>query len=426
MKNISVNSPKLFPGWYMVTASWILVFLISSVAVSVFFKPMLEDFGWDRTTLSLVQSVALIVFTIASPFLGRFIDRFGPRVMIFVCVATQSLSSVINGAAGSIWHLYIARIFYGINVLPSTQILINRWFAKKRGTALGIMSTGMPLGTIFLIPVTQYLILSWGWRTTMFFWAAVVFIIMLPLALTIRDNPAARGYAPDGEPPAETDAAGQSLSNGQTTSGDEFGKQTGSDLKGAVRIGAFWFMSVAHFICGTSCGFIMTHIVIFAIDLGYTDMIAASLVSVQGALNLAGLLVTGYLSDRIIRSKVLALTHFIRGVSFTVAVVFILLGGGSLWMLYLSIALFGFGWFTTAPLQAGLVADLFGNLRMGTILGIENSCHMFGMAVGAYLGGAVFELTGSYLPVFVIQGILEFLAVGLFLSIRQKANIPKS
>jgi MFS family permease len=182
-------------------------------------------------------------------------------------------------------------------------------------------------------------------------------------------------------------------------------------------------MSVAHFICGISCGFIMTHIVIFATDLGYTDMIAASLVSVQGALNLAGVLITGYLSDRIVRSKVLAFTHFIRSISFLVAVVFILLGGSSLWMLYLSIALFGFGWYTTAPLQAGLVADLFGNLRMGTILGIENSCHMLGMAAGAYLGGAVFELAESYLPVFVSQGALELLAVVLFLSIRQKADV---
>ena len=420
-----MGRPKLFPGWYMVAASWILIFLISSVAVSVFFKPMLEDFGWDRATLSSVQSVSLIVFTILSPFLGRFIDHFGPRVMIFVCVATQSLSSIINGSAGSIWHLYIARIFYSINVMPSTQILVSKWFVKKRGTALGIISTGMPLGTMFLIPITQYLILSWGWRPTMFFWATVVFAIMLPIALLIKDNPAVKGYAPDGEPQAETDSAIQLFSN-QETSGVEFGQSTGTDLRGAVKTRAFWFMSIAHFICGTSCGFIMTHLVIFATDIGYADMIAASLVSVQGALNLAGVLITGYLSDRIIRSRMLALTHFVRGISFIVAVIFILLGSGSLWMLYLSIALFGFGWFTTAPLQAALVADLFGNLRMGTILGIENSCHMLGMAVGAYLGGAIFELTSSYFPVFVSQGALEFLAVVLFLSIRQRVSTTKN
>ncbi|MFC1901248.1 MFS transporter, partial [Chloroflexota bacterium] len=371
-----MKESRIFPGWRMVAASWVLVFLISGVAVSIFFKPMLEEFGWDRATQSSVQLVGLVVFTIISPFLGRFIDRFGPRVMIFFCVATQLFSNIANGAAGNIWHLYIGRILYSINILPATQILINRWFVKKRGTALGIMSTGMPLGTMMLVPLTQYLILIWDWRQAMFFWAAVMFVIMLPISLLIKNNPGDSGYAPDGEP------VNSELGNTNTTGSDTSG---GSSIKEALRTRAFWFMSSAHFICGLSCGFIMTHIVVFATDAGYSDMIAASLVSVQGALNLAGLLITGYLSDRIARSRVLALTHLIRSISFAVVVVFILQGSASLWMLYVSIALFGFGWFTTAPLQSGLVADLFGNLRMGTILGLEASCHTLGMALGGFL-----------------------------------------
>ena len=128
---------------------------------------------------------------------------------------------------------------------------------------------------------------------------------------------------------------------------------------------------------------------------------------------------TGFISDRISRNKVLALTHFIRSMSFAVVVVFILTGGGSSRLLFLGIGLFGFGWYTTAPLQAGLVADLFGTRRMGTILGLETSSHMLGMAAGAYLGGALFEITGSYLPVFGLQGGLELSAVFLFLAIRR-------
>lgn len=395
----------------MVIASWVLTFLISGVAVSVFFKPMLEEFGWNRVTQSSVQLIGLIVFTIVSPFLGRFIDRCGPRMMIFACVATQLFSNLANGAARNIWHLYVGRILYGINVVSSTQVLINRWFLKKRGTALGIMSTGMPLGTMLLVPLTQQLILTWGWRQAMFFWAAVMFLIMLPISLLIKNSPGDIGYAPDGEP------VGSVLDNGADMGS---GVHDGSNLGEALRKVAFWFMSVAHFICGLSCGFIMTHIVIFATDAGYSDMVAASLVSVQGALNLVGLLVTGYLSDKMVRSRVLALTHLIRSISFGIVVIFILSGGGSLWMLYLSMIFFGFGWFTTAPLQSGLVADLFGNLRMGTILGVEASCHTLGMAIGSYLGGIVYEFYGSYSPMFVAQGLLELLAAGLFLSIRQK------
>jgi MFS family permease len=163
----------------------------------------------------------------------------------------------------------------------------------------------------------------------------------------------------------------------------------------------------------------MTHIVIFATDVGYTEMIGASLISVQGGLNLVGVLLTGHISDKYARSKVLALTHIVRSLAFFTAVSFILLGGGSLWMLYLAMGLFGFGWFTTSPLTSGLVADLFGGLSMGTIIGVTMSCHTVGMALGAYAGGVTFELTGSYYWFFLVQGILEFLAAGLALAIRR-------
>jgi len=149
-------------------------------------------------------------------------------------------------------------------------------------------------------------------------------------------------------------------------------------------------------------------------------MIGATFLSVQGGVNLIGVLLTGYLSDRVARSKVLALTHFIRSVSFAIIVGYIFMSGSSLWVMYVAMALFGFGWFTTAPLTSGLVADLFGYLRMGTIMGVVMSCHVIGMAIGAYAGGITFELTGSYYTFFVIQAILEFMAAFFAFTISQK------
>jgi predicted MFS family arabinose efflux permease len=118
---------------------------------------------------------------------------------------------------------------------------------------------------------------------------------------------------------------------------------------------------------------------------------------------------------------VLSLTHFVRSLSFFTAVVFILLGGGSLWMLYLAMALFGFGWFTTSPLTSGLVADLFGGLSMGTIIGFTMSCHTVGMALGAYFGGVTYQATGSYYSFFIAQGVLELVAAGFAFAIRRPA-----
>jgi len=320
---------------------------------------------------------------------------------------------------GYVGHLYLARFLYGINVLSGTQILISRWFIKKRGMALGILSTAFPFGSMILAPVSQQLILLWGWQPTMFFWAGVTLVVTLPLALIIRNSPEDIGWEPDGKFPDSHRSVDLSSRPRFIASETNLRAKAGLSFSQTIRTAPFWLLSLAHFVCGTGCGFMMTHIVIFATDMGYSDMIAASLLSVQGGLNLVGVLATGYLSDRMSRSKVLALTHFVRTLSFVIIVVFILLGGGSLWMLYAAMMFFGFGWYTTAPLTAGLVADLFGGSRASTILGVTIFCHMLGMAIGAYAGGVIFELTGSYFLFFIVQCSLSLMATLFSLAIKR-------
>jgi MFS family permease len=414
--------PRFFYGWYIVGASFVMLFLVNAVSVGIFFKPILEDskFTWDRATLSSVYMYASLLFALVTPFLGRLIDRYGPRLMLSISIVTQTLSSLLNGIAASMWHIFFARFFYEIKPYQSSQVLINRWFVKLRGRAQGIAAVGMPLGALLLSPLSQYLIIAWGWRFTMLFWAALTLIISLPLIFIIRNRPRDKGLAPDGgtaDNNASVDTLRQMVSN---TSRAESDGSTGHTLAQAARSGSFWLLSATQLICGIGCGFMMTHIVIFATDFNYSEMIGASLLSVQGALNILGVLLTGHVSDKYARHKVLAGTHFIRGLAFFTAVIFILLGGGSLWLLYLAMALFGFGWFTTSPLTSGLVADLFGGLHMGTIIGVTMSCHTVGMALGAYAGGVTFQMTGSYYSFFLVQGVLELLASGCALAIRRR------
>jgi predicted MFS family arabinose efflux permease len=337
--------------------------------------------------------------------------------MLFIGTVTQAVSSAITGLASGIFHIYIGRILAEVRPAASTQILLNRWFVKKRGRVQGIVATGRPIGTFLLIPLSQYLILVWGWRTTVLFWTVVVFAIMLVLTWFIRDNPEDRGIGADGD----------LLTMSSSPSGADFNATevriaSGNTFSEASRSGAFWLLSAAQLFCGIGCGFMMTHIVIFATDVGYSEMVGATFLSIHGIVNLAGILITGYLSDRIARNRVLSLTHFIRSLSFATIIVYLLPGGGSLWILYVAMALFGFGWFTTAPLTAGLVADLFGYRQMGTIAGVISTGHMIGTAIGVYGGGLTFELTQSYYWFFLVQGALELLAAGLAFAIRRKTQ----
>jgi MFS family permease len=412
--NGTTSKPRIFFGWYIVAAAWIMFFLNTGTAVAIFFKPLLEEFGWDRALLSLVSGLVLIVTAIFSPLLGRFIDRFGARAMLFVCSAAQPLASVVTGLATNIGHVFLGRMLSEIRYSVAGQILVNRWFIKKRGTALGILATSSPIGTLLLSPLTQYLILTWGWRETLIFWAIVTLAIVLPLTLMIKNKPEDKGLVPDGDYSTAASTAAFPAAKAASARPD-----SGTTFKEALRHRAFWLFAAAQIVCGIGCGIMMTHSVIFATDLGYSPMIGATFLSVQGGANLIGVLVTGRMSDKIARHRVLALVHLVRSVSFILLVISVFSGGSSLIMLYIAMAFFGIGWFTTAPLAAGLVADLYGNLRMGTLMGLIWSCHMVGMAIGTYAGGLNYQLTHSYLSIFAVQGFLEFLAAIFVFIIRK-------
>ncbi|HSW58451.1 MAG TPA: MFS transporter [Dehalococcoidales bacterium] len=407
-----VQPRRPFYGWYMVAASWLLAFLVSATAVGIFFKPLLDEFGWTRARLSLVSSIIMLVFAVLSPFIGRIIDRFGPRLMLLAAAAAQALSSLVYGLAQSLPAVYLARFLWELKPTHAAQILTNYWFVRKRGRALGIISSCIPLGQLVLSPISQFLITAWGWRETFYFWGAITAVIILPLFFLIKNKPQDMGLGPDGEiapeknPGLVAGAAG-ALQN-----------PAGMMVRETLRQPAFWLVAGTHIICGITCGLMATHLVIFATDLGYPAIIGASFLSLQGGVSLIGVLVTGALSDRIMRSRILSLTHLIRALGLWLLVVPLLLNYNNLAVLYAAVAIYGFGWFTTSPLVAGLTADLFGNARMGTLLGIILSSHMIGMAIGAYAGGIGFQLTGSYNLILAVTAGLETLACLLALAVR--------
>ena len=109
------------------------LFLVNAVGVGIFFKPILEEFKWDRATLSLVHTSTLLLFTIATPFIGRFIDHYGARITFFLCVLAQTVSSTVIGLATGMGHIFTGRFLYELKSLQASQVLVNRWFIKKKG-----------------------------------------------------------------------------------------------------------------------------------------------------------------------------------------------------------------------------------------------------------------------------------------------------
>jgi sugar phosphate permease len=319
-----------------------MAFLLGGTAVNLYFKPILDEFRWSRASLSLASAVILVSMALLSPFIGKLIDRFGPRLMLLINVLAQISAAAVTGTAGNLGQIYIGRFLTEFKPTHSTQVLINRWFKVFRGRALGIASTGIPLGTLLLSPLAQILIQNWGWRITLFFWAGVSLVVLLPLLIFIKNRPQDIGLNPDGLESTE-DYHIEASAVPKTPKHDN----SGLDLSKAVKTTAFWLLSGTHLICGIGCGFVMTHIVIFATDLGYSAMIGAIFMSIIGGMSIIGVLVAGQFSDYKKRNRVLSLTHLVRSLSFITVVIAVLAGGGPLWLLFLAMGLFGVGWFTT-------------------------------------------------------------------------------
>jgi MFS family permease len=416
--HLRLKKKGLFYGWILVAACFILYFLNGGVVVGLFFKPMLEEFGWDRATLSSVSSFGMILMAVAGPIVGGLVDKYGPRTIMLIGTITMGVSRLINGVALNLWQLYLSRIAMLIGPMRGISVMLNNWFLKKRGLVLGISSTGMSIGRIVLAPLTAYLILTYGWRTTYLIWAAVPFVVALPLTFfVVKNTPEELGYHQDGELISKEEKQSKTVSKVTEAVSDRMG----ISFQQAIKTSGFWFLACSHLICGLGCGFLMTHFVPFATDIGFSELEAAGALSLWSAVNIFGILSTGIISDRIGRKNALALTHFVRSIAFVVAVI----GGGN-WMIYLIAIFFGFGSFTTAPLASGLVADLFGGLSMGAIIGLSGTAHSIGSAIGSYMGGLTFDLTQSYYTYFLIMVPLSFTAALISFLIKKPKNKRKN
>ena len=227
-------------GWYILVAAVIGMAIASGVSFWVlgyYVTPLEEEFGWSRTLLQTGISVSLLVSGLASPLAGRVVDRYGPRRSIIWGTIFTCASYVLLATTSSIleWYLYFAinSFFRGFMFYIPFQVLISRWFERKRGRAVGIMAMGFSLGG-FLMPLMQQIIDNVGWDVSFLFAAAILAVVFLPLGLfLVRDHPHEKGLEVDGEPaPAGSEGGRPGMFSGLT-------------VKQAMRTWNFWVIALA-------------------------------------------------------------------------------------------------------------------------------------------------------------------------------------
>jgi MFS family permease len=390
---------RIFYGWWVAAVLAAAVFLSTGVRFTVgpFLKPMVADLGIDRASFSLVVSLSLFLFGVFMPLVGRLVDRIGARPVTVGGTALLAISVAATGQVTHLWQLYLV---YGVLValgLATTghvvaAAVVSRWFVRRRATALSLVGGASMAGMSLMVPVAMWLILTFGWRATYGVMALTIFLVITPLLLwVLRESPEAMGLAPDGLP------AGSTLAARGTAEQTEVGA--------AVQSAPFWQLCGGMFSCGFSMSLLAAHGVPMLTDHGYHAMVASGALGLLGGSSMAGAMLLGALADRLGRRPVLAWLYATRALLF--AALFQV--HDSPGALMLVAVLGGASMSGSLAMTSALTADIFGRFSVGSIFGLIFLIHQGGAAIGSWLGGALFELTGGYGAAFAVA-ITQLLA----------------
>jgi MFS family permease len=415
------SSGRLHYGWYIMAASFIILFFNSGARISfgVLFKPMIAEFGWNRGSVSLAFSLNMILFALSIIVAGKFYDRYGPKWVIAISTVFISSGYILIFFIGSLWQFYICygilgAIGMGGTSAPLFAALMSKWFTKWRGLIISLALSGTCLGQFALIPVFSVFTLRHGWRATYLLIGSIMFVVNITLALlVIKKDPDDLPQRPFGR---QDDVVIGKTS--ETISLEEVPGDLG--LRDAMRTRSFWYFTLVMFICGSGDFFVTTHLVPFATDHGISSTTASNMLAWFGLTSLAGILVAGPVSDLIGNKIPIALTFLLRFASFI-----LILYDQGLTSSYIFALTFGFTFFITAPLSATLVGRIYGFSHIGLITGFINTIHCFGAGFGTYLGGLIFDQTGSYQLAFILSAITALVAfLGTLLITEKKARQP--
>jgi MFS family permease len=378
---------KFYYGWVIVAISFIMLLMTSGIVMSfgVFMKSLVEEFSWDRTAVSLAVATFMIVQGILSPMVGRFIDRYGPRKVIAIGVLVLGLTMVLFSYVNSYPSFFItfgilAAVGYSTTTLMTNSVLVSKWFTEKKGLALGISTTGFPLGPLVFAPLIGYFIFRFDWRVTVFGLGLLLLLLLMPLVII---------FVKEKDAPKSSETAGKDQVKEIIT----FKKLLGNNH--------YLKLAGAYFGCGFTMALVSTHFPIHAIGLGLTDLVAATAFGLMGGFAVFGTISAGALSDKYGRKNLLAAVYFTRCLALSTFVF-----ATNPTMLYIGAVIFGISWTATGPLTTAITGDIWGTKVMGTVFGYIFLFHQFGAAAGAYLGGIVFDYSNSYQMAFLLGALI--------------------
>ena len=401
-----------FYGWIVVAVAFVtMAFGVNArTSFSLLFPPILDEFGWSRSTVAATFSIGFVVSIGLTPLIGILMDRFGPRLTIPLGALLVSAGLMTATMASQPWHFFVTlgALVVGGSVFMSYighTLFLPNWFERRRGLALGLAFAGVGVGSMMMLPWMQRTIESAGWRQSCWSVAIVMLLVVLPLNLIFqRRRPQDLGLEPDGATAAKPGAGEKGAPAGADGIVDRAWVETEWTLPRAMRTARFWWLMLS-FSAGLYAWYaVQVHQTRYLVDIGFSDKVAAYALGLVGLCGIAGQIAIGHLSDRIGREWAWSLA--LSGFLLTYVCLLVLGQWPSHWLMYVMVGSQGFLGYGLASVFAAVPAELFAGRNYGTIFGVLGIGSGFGAAFGPWATGFLFDIQGGYGQAFIIAIVM--------------------
>jgi MFS family permease len=362
----------------------------------LFTLPMTADLGLSREGWGMAMAIQNLAWGIAQPFAGAYADRVGTGRTIAVGAAIYALGVILMTISPNAGIMTVtAGIITGVGIAISSFSVVMAAFGRavppeKRSLVFGVATAASSFGQFAFAPISQGFINAFGWQSALLY-LGMALLLIIPLSYALRgrtENPIGQADLP-----------------------------FMATLSKAWGHSSYRLLVIGFFVCGFHLAFINVHMPAYLVQCGLSPATGSWTIAIIGLFNIVGSLLAGYLGGRLPKQILLATIYFLRAV----AIGLFLLFPVTELTAYTFAAAMGVLWLSTVPLTAGLVAMFFGARYLGMLYGIAFLSHQVGSFVGVWLGGYVFDLTGSYSLVWYLGIMLGLASAAMHLPINERA-----
>jgi MFS family permease len=396
-----------FYGWVIVAVTFVTmaVGVNARTAFSLLFPPILEEFGWDRGVTAGAFSFGFVVAAVLSPFLGRLMDRRGPRLVMEAGSLALAAGLMLAAVSSEPWHFYVSLgvLVGGGSVClgySGQALFLPNWFVRRRGLAISMAYAGAGVGSILLLPAVALLIADHDWRTACWAMALLVLALLVPLNLLLRHRPEDLGLEPDGDAAPPVGAAPTPHANIV----DAAWTAIDWTLARALRTARFWWLALGYGMALYAWYAVQVHQTKYLLEIGFAGETAAWALGLVGFAGIPGQIALGHLSDRIGREWVWSAGCL--GFALCYGLLLLLAEWPSPALLYAMILAQGLLGYGITSVFGAIPAEIFQGRHYGQIFGSLSLAGVAGGALAPWLTGLIFDLTGRYTLAFWLAMLL--------------------